>query len=291
MEAGKQAPKEKNSLVKPLILVAVIVFIIADIVILSPSGLEQPQVSESVNPDLFVPEIKPVFACCIPTDRIPDYSIEKFTYLSAQAGVKQWKLVADRAYFFSNGPKDKLVFAVNVVAYLYDIDDKATVVSGREAKYFMTDRHLEIYGDVVTRFPDGFTMYSGYMEYHTKDRRLYVPDDKPVSGVGEEEGGQITAFRSTGMNFMMKNSEITLPRDVHFTMIRKGEKKGSNAGVSDYTTIDSDHCVIERNIQIAHFTMDPKRPLASRFVHITQPDLFARSRKADMNYGGYDKML
>jgi hypothetical protein len=69
------------------------------------------------------------------------------------------------------------------------------------------------------------------------------------------------------------------------TMERVGAKKDSNAGVPDRTVIDSDHCLIDREQRIAHFTMNPSRPLDTRFVHINEPTLFARSRRADLNYG------
>jgi hypothetical protein len=59
----------------------------------------------------------------------------------------------------------------------------------------------------------------------------------------------------------------------------------------DSTTIDSDRCVIHRDQQVAYFTMEASRPLKSRFVRINQPTLFARGRRATLNYGDFSKIL
>ena len=281
---------------RPLLLVGIIVFIITQIVAFSPASLEEENTGVMVDQEALIPPSESgeetTLATGIPKTRIPEYSIDGFFYVSTQDGVKQWKLKASKAYMYN---KEKLVHARQVTAYLYDADDKFTIVTGNEAKYFMNERDLEVYGNVTTKFPDGFETHSEYMRYRPNDHRIVIPDTYFVEGGGQEEGGQKIHFTSFGLDFAMAVSEIVLPKDVKFTLERlqaptvasedKPEKK------PDITTILSDHCVIYRAKQIAHFTMYPERPLETRFVEIHQPTLFARGRRADVNYGDFSKLL
>jgi lipopolysaccharide export system protein LptA len=195
-----------------------------------------------------------------------------------------------------------MVHARQVTAYLYDADDQVTLVTGDEAQYFMDGRDLEVFGNVKTTFPDGFQTESEYLRYLPGGPRIEMPEQYLVEGHGKEENGQEFFFRSMGMNFNMAKSEIILPAAVKFTL--RGEVAASPSPKPDAsskpvvanakreeTVIDSDHCVIDRKKQIAHFTMYPTRKLSERFVHITQPSLFARGRRADVNYGSFDKIL
>ena len=54
---------------------------------------------------------------------------------------------------------------------------------------------------------------------------------------------------------------------------------------STRTMIESDHCIIYRDRKFAYFTMNAARPLATRYVKVTQPTLFSKGRTADLNYG------
>jgi hypothetical protein len=57
------------------------------------------------------------------------------------------------------------------------------------------------------------------------------------------------------------------------------------------TVLESDACLIRRDTRMAFFSMFPARPLKERFVHITQPTLFTRARRAELNYGNYSKLI
>ena len=277
-----------RSRLRPILVVAVAVIVVLEIVALSPSLLDENPPSVPISPEALFAKEEQTLASGVPKDRIPEYSVEKFSYVSTQGGIKQWKLVAERAYLY-NG--EKLTHGRIIRAELYDAGDKVTLVTGKEAKYYLNERDLEVYGDVVTVFPDGFETHSEYLRYRPQLKRTDIPQSYHVIGQGKEEDGQDLAFTSSGLHYDMKNAMITLPKDAHVVMTRRGPKEGDNAGVPDETVIDSDHCVIDREERLAHFTMYPSRPLASRFVRITQPDLFARSRTADLHYGDFSDLL
>ncbi|MGZ3709700.1 MAG: LPS export ABC transporter periplasmic protein LptC, partial [Bdellovibrionota bacterium] len=254
---------------RPVLLLAISALILIEIIALSPSSVDEhgPTSPPPIEPELLMKDDEVTLAPGIPTDRIPEYSVNSFNYVSVQGGEKQWKLVAEKAFMY-NG--DKLVHSRHVTAYLYDSEDKTTVVTGLEAKYFMNKKDLEIFGDVKTVFPDGFEIRSEYLRY--------LPDQK-------------MSFISQGMDSAMSDSVVVLPKAVRMTMERLKPKDSDSEGVPDRTIIESDHCLIHRDKRVAHFTMYGWRPLKAKFVHITQPTLYARGRRADMNYGEFSSVL
>jgi LPS export ABC transporter protein LptC len=259
------------------ILAVVIGLIVMEIVALSPSSVEQEETASNmpIDPETLVPDPSGTLAEGIPKDRIPEYQVERFDYVSTQRGEKQWKLLASRAALYN---KEKLVHAREIKANLFDPDGKVTLITGREAKYFMNHRDLEVFGDVVATFPDGFVLYSDYLRYRPNERMIEIPAKYFVHGSSKPENGQEMKFESHGFHEEMGRGEIQLPHDVRVTM-EHPERPDDN------TTIESDHCLIHRNVQHADFTMSPERRASERFVHILQPTLFTRSRRARRYYG------
>ena len=280
---------------RPWLMGALGIFVVTEIVAFSPAPLEEGgNVSNSsVDPESLTGEDEVTLAPGIPHERIPEYSVDQFQYVSTQASEKQWKMIADRAFLYN---AEKLVHARKIPAYLYDPDGKITLVTGREAKYFMNQRDLEVFGDVHTTFPDGFELISDYLRYKPNDHKVLIPQKYLVHGDGHEKDGQNIQFTSHGLDFAMASSEIILPADVHMTMIKSAATppnptaSGSPAKPEN-TTIESDRAIIHRDKQVAFFTMNPGRPEKVRFVHITQPTLFTRSRRAQLNYGDFSKLL
>jgi LPS export ABC transporter protein LptC len=261
---------------RPLFIAVLVGLIIMEIVALSPSSLEGGgEKTAIVEPETLIDD-EQTLASGIPKDKIAEYSIDQFQYVSTQGSEKQWKLVADKAYLYN---KEKIVHSRNIHAYLYDPDGKITVVEGKEAKYFMNQRDLEIFGKVHTVFPDGFKLDSEYLRYRPREKLIDIPVKYAVHGNGDEAEGQHMRFDSQGMEFEMRKKIIVLPQSVHLV-------SAQNDGD---TIIDSDRAVIHRSTQIANFTMFPSRPLATRFVRITQPTLGTRGRRADLHYGDASK--
>jgi|GEM_PF-599538 len=312
---------------RPVLLGGIAVLIIIQIVALSPSSLEEGKKLSTLERDAFVTEEESTLANGIPKGKIPEYSVDKFNYVSTLSGQKQWQIVAERAFLYN---RENLVHARRVTAYLYNPSGEPTVVTGREAKYYMDQRDLEVYGDVISKFPDGFETHSEYLRYRPNVRKIEIPQNYAVKGADYNPEGQDIAFDSMGLDYSMDTAKIILPKAVKMIMVKQkgtmdpfGTASGSpgpsttpspkssaliatgptpipnaspladepHPGVPDTTMIESDHCVIFRNTRIAHFTMDPKRPLDSRYVRITQPTMFTRSRRADLNYGDFAKIL
>lgn len=252
------------------------------IVVLSPASIEQPlDPAAPVDPALFAPpksqESPPKIQEIIPQGRVPDYTIDKFNYVSTQAGVKQWRIDAATADLFND---IKIVHSRQITAYLLDPDGQATVVTGREGLYHTEKRDLEIFGDVVTVMPDGFEIHSEYLMYQPDEKRVLIPTTYPTTGgdgpKSKKSEGQKLSFSSQGLDYRMGASRIILPQDVE---VRSVSPNGER------TSIRSDHCVVHRDVSMAFFTMLPARPDRTRYVTITQPTLISRGRRADLQYG------
>jgi len=267
--------------IRPFLLVGTVLLVIGQIVVLSPASLEESRNVVLVEPEKLLewvsgqPHSQQVLATGIPTGRIPDYSVDQFDFLSSREGSRDWRLQAIRAHLFN---QERLVHATTVKAYLFDSEGKTTIVTGKEAKYFMNARDLEIFGDVRTVFPDGFELKSEYLRYRPNERRVQIPATYAVQGNGVDVDQSI-AFTSMGFDFSMARQVITLPAAVRLTMKKTPPAK------SDATVIESDRCVIHRRTKIANFSMSPGRANADKFVWIRQPTLLVKSRRAELRYG------
>lgn len=277
-----------KSRLKPVFIAGVAGLVIMEIVALSPSSLEEGgSRSAAVDPESLMDNEDVTLATGIPKDRVPEYSIDQFQYVSTHGTEKQWKLVADKAHLYNI---ERIVHSRQVRAYLYDPDGKITVVTGREAKYFMNGRDLEIFGNVHTVFPDGFELRSEYLRYRPNERKIEIPTQYLVLGDGTEKDGTRTQTVSQGLDYPMAKSQITLPQDVKLTFTKA---KGNVTGGGDEgpTVVESDRAVLHRDKQIAYFTMNPKRALEKSFVVITQPTMVTKARRGEMHYGATDKLL
>jgi hypothetical protein len=117
---------------RPMILTGVVLLIVGKIVFLSPASLEESQSPpKTVDMQSLMDPETDIVAPGIPKDKIADYSIDHFAYVSTHDGAKEWNLIADRAYLFNSV---KIVHSKHVKALLYDADGKITVVTGKESK-------------------------------------------------------------------------------------------------------------------------------------------------------------
>ncbi len=249
----------------------------------------------TIDPSDLLPESDTTLATGIPENKIPDYSVDGFNYVSTQGGVKNWKLEANQAHLYT---EEKITHARVVKTFIYGTDGKITVVTSREAKYFTNDRDLEMFGNVKATMPDGFVIESEFLRYEANRARLNVPTTYAVHGYGKT-GNPAAApsltptspaspppneidFQSKGMNYDMKNGVIQLPAMVKVTALSPAKEK---------TVIESDRCTVLRNEQSALFRMYPNRPIPKRFVYITQPSQLTRGRSADFFYGTQTEKL
>lgn len=267
---------------RPWLLAGIAAVIFLEIIVFSPNPVDETKTTPgAINPESLVATENHILAQGIPKNRIPDYTVERFTYLSTHGMEKEWRLNANTAYLFN---REKLVHAKQVKAFLYDPDGKITVVTGKEAKYLMNNRDLEFFGDVTTIFPDGFELHSEYLHHRPSEHLITIPSSYGVTGDGSHQkggsSGQKLSFQSRGIEYKMTEGRIQLPQAAQIQV---------KSPTGEDTRIEADHCLILRKDQIAHFTMSPSHPLESRFIHITQPSLLVRGRRADLNYGDYSK--
>lgn len=313
-------PVLRNRL-RPFLVLGVVAFIITQIVALSPSQLERSRLdSDAIDPQTLVEdEGKQVtLADGIPKGIIPEYTVDGFNYVSTFGGQKQWKLLARKAFLYD---KAELVHARTVKAFIYDANGDITVITGKEAKYATNGRDLEIYGAVRAILPDGFEIRSEYMKHEPAKDKIFIPTKYAVAGeptTDPEVLKTLTAppdpmssrisFTSNGLDFDKSTKpkpvpagskakpkdkprpKIILPANVKLTLHEPSKKGEENAAVTS-TVVESDYCVIDREVQIANFTMYPNRALKDRFIRITQPSMFARSRRGELRYGTTEGML
>ena len=270
---------------RPWLLAGVTGLIIMQVVALSPAKLEQsggaPMAPETV---LEAPKNEKTLATAVPAGVMPEYTVDKFSFVSVKGDEKQWKIQAKKAYLFH---KQNLTHGRDVTAYLYDAEGKITLVVGDEAQYFTNTRNLEVFGHVKSTSPDGFVTTSEYMAYNPATRVVSVPDNYDVHGIGTQDKGQVIRFESGGLNFKMGASEIVLPTRSTVSVTNPPTEQRP----AEETRIVSDACKIDRNLHVAFFTMKENRPDKERFVHMYQPTLFARSRRSELHYGDSSQRL
>jgi len=253
------------------------------IVAFSPKRLEEEGAPEEITPDALKPNYQDSFvSVTIPADRVPEYTVEGFQSVSSQSGVKQWRVQAERAFFYQ---ADGIIHAREVNSEIYDAEGKITYVTSKEAKFFMTSKDLELFGDVKTTFPTGLETLSPYMLYQASNKDVTVPSAYPVEGHSVEpnpktKGGLSDSesfdFRSKGMHYIGSVNCVDLLSEVVVHVKKKNP--GRNPEI---TTIESDHAGIDRKKNIILFTMLEARADALRFVRITQPGMTSKSRRAE----------
>jgi LPS export ABC transporter protein LptC len=276
---------------RPLALGAIFIGILAHFLLLSPAQVDENSPQETIiTPGSLEAEASALvkYAKGIPANRVPDYSVEQFDYASTQKGVKQWRLFARKANFYNSAD---IVHAVDVKAYLYDSGGKITLVTGKEAKFSINYKDLEIFGDVKTVFPDEFEVESDHLRYLPKDGLVMVPGTERVAGRAKESNGQRISFTGFGLYFKMSEDLVILEDQVRFINSRMVKNAKSGELERQDTVIDSDGARIYRKRQLAQFDMRPEKKSEERFVQIYEPSMYCRGRTAELNYGNYEKLL
>lgn len=281
---GIQKALKVGQKLRPILMTVIVLLIIAQTVALNPKSLDQSDSNElELSPVELITGHQAVLATGIPKDKVADYTIEGFKYAASQGTSRQWRLQATRAFLYD---EEKLVHAIEIKAQLFDANGKVTWVTGKEAKYFLNGRDLEIFGEVVTTFPDGFVTRSPYLRYVGAKRRVEIPIPMPVVGDGKAtESSEKLDFTAIGLLYSAETMKLELLQDVKVTLTSRRRK------TNNVTTIESDRCEILRDTSKGIFMMNPDRPAKDRYVKISEPTLFARARKAELDYGDYRKTI
>jgi lipopolysaccharide export system protein LptC len=263
--------------------------VILQIVAFSPRKLEEEGAPEAIDAESLRPNYADSFVSpTIPQDRVPEYTVEGFQQVSTQAGTKQWLVQAERAFYYQ---ADGIVHARQVHADLYDAQGKITVVTSKEAKYFMQSKDLELFGDVKTVYPSGLETLSPYMLYQGATKEVTVPVAYPVEGKSvplatAPPNSERYDFRSKGLHYSAVEDRVELLSDVEVRVLKPDPKKGT-----EVTTIDSDRATIDKKKDVIRFTMLEARPADLRFVKIVQPGMTSRSRRAEFKINANPRKL
>ncbi len=221
----------------------------------------------------------------LPRDRVPEYTVEGFQYVSAEAGVKQWKIQADHAYFYQ---KEGVAHTQVVRAIVYDKDGKETHVQGDEAKYFFTSGDLEVFGNVITTFADGLKTKSQYMKYTGQTKNVEIPTSYVVEGWSDPTTNKDTLqFESLGMVYENLTQKAELLQQVKVLAKRDVGKPGG----PEKTTIQSDRATVDRNRSLVKFFMADQPGQKIRLIAIDQPGMKCEARRAEFQYGAKEKQL
>jgi hypothetical protein len=215
---------------------------------------------------------------------IPEYTIKGFQYVSVQRGVKQWKIIADEAFFYE---KKGVVTVREVHAEIYDERGRITIVESREGEYGLESRNLDLYREVESQFPDGFITNSEFTHYEAKSKLIDIPLDIEVLGHSTPEfGTDQMRFRSWGAIYDGITSKLHLLSRV-FVEIESPQKDGS----TEKTEITSDKSTIDRATNAGEFSMEPVKKGKPRLVFIEQPNLKCHSRRAKFNFSATERAL
>lgn len=244
----------------------------------NPTRLEEERPADAITQESLLPkqnekiELSPE----IPKDRVPEYSIEGFQYVTTQGGKKIWRLDSEHAFFYQ---VEGLVHTQVVKAEIYDSEGQTTHASAQEAKYDEKKKDLELYGNVVVTFPSGLVVRSPFALYRLNSKDVIVPTKYRVEGEMREKTDALK-FWSGGMRFDQNENIVRLDSNVvtHVMKLEAGSK------APETTTIESDLAFIDKNKNVAFFQMQdsPNTPL--RHVRVTQPQLKAEGRRAEFYF-------
>lgn len=260
--------------------------IFIQIIAFSPTRLEEdappPEMKES---DLMPVSKNSKVLPTLPQDRVPEYTVEGFQYVSLAAGMKQWKINADHAYFYQ---KEGIAHTQVVRAIVYDKDGKETHIDGDEAKYYFNTSDLEVFGNVVTTFADGMKTKSEYMKYESSTRKVEIPSSYLVEGWSDASKNKDTLqFEALGMSYQEVLQKAELLSQVKVLAKRNEGKPGG----PEKTTIISDRATVDRNKSLVSFYMADQNAAKIRLVEIQQPGMKCEARRAEFKYGAKEKQL
>ena len=156
-----------------------------------------------------------------PEGATPDYSIDGVHYISVLKGVRQWQLTATDADFYS---AQQWVHARSVKAELFNGEGPSIHLEGKNARYSLATRDLDIGGDVVARFPDGSTLRTELLEFRPALKRISVPLTYRVRGTGPQGSENRLRFEGFGLEGRI-DSEVMELRDRAFIEVRTLDPK------------------------------------------------------------------
>jgi hypothetical protein len=291
--------KTHRRVVNPVLILLTGAIILFQVIGLSPKNLELG--TESDNEPLLDPQdltlaqsaLHPLVRERIPVHKVPEYTIEQFQYTALLDQTKVWRIMADRS---STYQKENITHASSVTLYIFpDLKSsgtktgKASVITAQEALYGnhagSEEQNIELFGNVEVTTAEGYILRSPYFIYRPNLKRIQAPTEYLVVGLGKEarqkgDLGELN-FTTQGIDIQIERGIISLLLNPVVTLQRTAD--GRNAPkIPEQTEIESHHAKIDTRKRVTDFEIQKGSTDPNEFVRITQPQLYARSRRATL---------
>lgn len=259
---------------RPLLATAAGILLLLQMIFFTPSNLEEDLPPAQLTEQDLVPDLKE----SLPIEQVPDYKVEGFQFVSTEKGRRQWKILADQAFYFQ---KQGLVHTQKVRAEIYDEQGKITYLDSDQAIHHMESQNLELFGNVVVKFPEDFRTHSEYMNYDTEKRFVKIPTKYVVRGNNtpkKQNEGKLD-FEARGLEYNSLTQEAQLLQDVLVTNVEYKPPREPET-----TRILSDRATMDRKNSVVRFYMNDVKSGPLPFVRISQPEMKCESRRAEFFY-------
>ncbi len=245
-----------------IIIALVCLIVIVEILFLRPSNVVS---TEESTPGMFN-SIETMIDAQKRNEEV-GYTIDGFHYTAVEGEIKHWQMVATQAILYE---KSKLVRAQKARINMFDTSGKITLIEGDEAHYKMSERDLDLVGNVKVTFPDGFWVKTTRAHYAAKTGLISTTES--FNGEAVPGKGELMQIWGTGFEASKSGPEINVFSQTHVRMRRLEN--------DEITDVHSDRGLLNRFTKVAYFSMVDK----SRFVESKQGTLYVKSKLQDATY-------
>jgi len=247
------------------LLMGLLMFFVAHITLLSPSGLEEDlSDTRSILPSEvlgFFQNEGSTLAPAVPHKIPPNYAIRDLEYLSTDQAGQRWRMLARKSFSYE---ASHLMHARDCTFF-----GKDGVVQAKEALFSETSNIVELFGSVVATMNDGTVILSEYAKVMTAgDTHVLIPMTEPVTGHRPLSKTSSFRFESMGLDYQAKEKELKLLSQVHMHILTDRP-----------THIDADYTIYRETKREVESLMMMSRPLEQQFVKAKQKDLDLKSRR------------
>ena len=266
----------KTSQIQSLLLLGLLLFFVGHFVLLSPSGLEEDfNGVRIIHPKdlLNFLQNETTTISTVPTNETPAYSLRDIEVFSSANNKPSFRLLARKSNVYQ---KDQILHGKDLVLHMPDL----TVVRANEGVFFINKNEGDVYGDVVTTFPNGTVVNSDYAHVKSKPvTEIQIPTDHLVVGDSTTTKNPVH-FKSFGMSYIDTDPQVLrLLSQVEVEII-----------TTKKTLIHSDFAVYQHEKNHLSFGMNDHQPLEHQFVRVNQIDLLMNSRTLEVDVDEHQKL-
>lgn len=252
-----------------IIIGIVCIFVIVEILFLRPSNVES---TEETATSMFNS-----IESMLQAQKLKDdvgYTIEGFHYTAVEGGLKHWEMQATVAVLFE---KSRLVQAQKARIKMFDATGKITYIEGDEAHYLMNNRDLDLIGNVMVTFPDGFWLKTTKAHYSASTG--VITSDEFFNGEANPQKDEIMQVWGKGFEASKFGPDINVLSQARVKLRRIDQE--------EITEVNSDRARLDRFGRMAYFSMFD----STRAVTSYQGTLHVRSKRQDATYDPDSKAL